>query len=585
MLKKTIFPLLLLSAIIAIVLSIFLPDNRQYDSSQYPWQGFYYLDAEHYFDTFNLPQEVLDKESFTIISDGLAYDKNNIYYFSRVIDENNEEKIAQLRQDLYNRYTNSYHGPQKNLWDYETFQILDLDGAIARDKNSSFFGGYQLKTPTDKLQTLGNDLYTDGEGAIYNGNDLLALDIDQLVIDKNYLYDHKNVYFKTFFKNYAPLAADATSFTVLNDNFAKDKHHYFFHDEKLLNIDYKSFKAFNRHAVDKNRAYYFLNSSQISITYSIDYDSYEEIGNDYAKDKNHLYFQGTRVNNIDPQKVTQNEFGTFHDGKHVISGSYIVMNANLNSYRRYKNMGYATDKRSIYYGDQKIPGSDGATFKFITHEKYGKAYVKDQYHVYKEGKIIEGADPTSLEVLSGDWLKDKNAIFYGAHQIFEADLATFEVIDAELARDKNYLYSTFAGSYNINPNIKDPQSFQLVESFYYKDQEQVYYLHGSEFFHLPGVDPQTFEYLGINYSKDKNNVYYKVMTPIYTHPFIVDTDPASFKVIELPLGSRLAPGGKWRESYNRDYAKDVKGCFTEGYRDQCPKEDDEVMENSEQEIL
>lgn len=566
-----------LSAILAMagITAYFVSQPKNTPTDQYPWQGFYYKSVDEYLEEYGLPTEQLDQQSFILLSDGLAYDQNNIYYFNKVLKNEGQEKIDELKKDLFERYSKAYHGPQKDQWDSETFQILDIDGAIARDKNHAFYGGYILENiPKEQLQTLGHRLYSNGKN-VYSGNDPLDLNLNTLTFDQGYVSDGKKVYTLSFFSTYMPIKnVSANSFKVINRQFTKDNQSFFYEGNQLANIDYATFKPFINHAVDKHRAYFFLNSSQISITYSIDYDSYEEIDRYYAKDKNYLYHQGQRVHGVDPKNLATNQFGALHDGKHVISGTAIIMNSDPETYQRYKDMAYAKDKNSIYYADKKILGSHGPSFEFLTKEKYGKAYVRDKNYIYKEGKPIEGLDSASFEIISDDWFKDKESVYYRASKITEADPATFEVIDSDFARDKNNLYSVFAGSYEAIKSIRDPLSFQKVDSPYYKDKEHVYYNHVSAFYPLRGIDPESFKVLSIGYSKDKSNVYFKANTPLYTSPFITDADVATFEIIERPYGEQLSESGNYYETYNRDYGKDAKGCFVEGIRGDCPKDEE-----------
>lgn len=378
------------SSILTIVgIGLYLFILNRTPTVQYPWQGFYYQSIDEYADAFDLPKDKIDAQTFTLLSDGLAYDQNNIYYFQQIIPNTGSDKIQEYKNKIFSDFSKKYHNPQKDPWDEESFQILDIDGKISRDKNYSYFGGYILENiPNDQLQTLSNGFYTENT-YVYYGREKTELNLNQLKLDHGYAMDNKKVLGRSMLGLRSYINADAKTFKVINRNFTKDKSHYFYQGKRLTNIDYASFKSFIRHAVDKNQAYFFMNSEQIIITDGTDLDSYTELNGYYAKDKNYLYVAGQNVANIDPNKVQKNQFGTLHDGSKVISGDEFIMGADVETFRRYPDMGYATDKNSIYYNDEKIIGSDGNTFEFVTKEPFGRAYVKDKNGCFKEGLSIE----------------------------------------------------------------------------------------------------------------------------------------------------------------------------------------------------
>ncbi|GAA5093497.1 DKNYY domain-containing protein [Wohlfahrtiimonas larvae] len=549
------------SSVLTIVgIGLYLFIANQAPTIYYPWQGFYYKSIDEYADAFDLPKDKIDTETFTLLSDGLAHDKNNIYYFQKIIPNTGIDTIEEYKHKLFLDFSRAYHGPEKDQWDEATFQILDVYDAIARDKNHSYFGGYILKSiPRDQLQALSNGFYTDNTD-VYHGSTKTKLNIKHLKFDHGYAIDNQTIMTQSIFGLRSYLDADAKTFKAINRNFAKDKNHYFYQGAELANIDYASFKPFIRHAVDKNRAYFFLNPGQINITNGTDLASYEELNRYYAKDKNYLYTEGKRVANVDPNKIQKNQFGTLHDGTNVISGTGVIMNADVETFRRYPDMGYATDKNSIYYNDQKILGSDGQSFEFITTTEYGRAYVKDKNYIYKNGRMIEGLDPDTFEIISDDWFKDKDHIFYREDIVNEADYETFEVINESMARDKNNLYFVFAFSYSVVQSIKDPLSFEHVDGRFFKDKFKVYYSHVSEFYPLNGVDVESFEVLGDGYFKDKNKIYYKEHTSFYRPPFITKADSQTFSLVKPIIGASSHFDGR-----------DKNGCFKEGSSIDCSK--------------
>lgn len=70
--------------------------------------------------------------------------------------------------------------------------------------------------------------------------------------------------------------------------------------------------------------------------------------------------------------------------------------------------GYAQDANHIYGPQGMIPEADPETFKMIT-----KSYSIDSGHVFFEGKLVNGADSGSFEVIdNGLYAIDDRSVFY-----------------------------------------------------------------------------------------------------------------------------------------------------------------------------
>ncbi len=67
-------------------------------------------------------------------------------------------------------------------------------------------------------------------------------------------------------------------------------------------------------------------------------------------------------------------------------------------------------------------------------------YAKDSFHVYREERTIDQADPFTFERLNRLWQKDKNRLYYGGLAIDYVDYNSFEVLDANYSKDKNSVY-------------------------------------------------------------------------------------------------------------------------------------------------
>lgn len=257
-----------------------------------------------------------------------------------------------------------------------------------------------------------------------------------------------------------------------------------------------------------------------------DAGSFEVIARDFARDKDHLYFQ---------DKVIDKE-------------------ADIASFEVAKGDYYCYDKDHVY-----IP------FEYLPHE-FNSRYQKDN-----QLWVVEKANPETFEKIDFRWSKDDRHYFF-YYRPAAIDYPTFEVLNENFAKDKNRIYllksfellaapaidapsarawneryaadkenvydfqeyrdgqevdSLIAISYKggdfriiekdyilfddkvvydgVEIENADVATFQFVKGYYTKDRYQVYCAGKS----IEGADPGTFEVFEyLIYSKDKNHVYY-----------------------------------------------------------------------------
>jgi hypothetical protein len=205
----------------------------------------------------------------------------------------------------------------------------------------------------------------------------------------------------------------------------------------------------------------------------------------YAKDKQHVYF----------------------DGK-------VVTEANASAFVRLKKY-FSRDQHHIFYLNQ-IVSEDPDHFEFIDDD-----VQKDRNHVYWFDKIISD-DPASFEFIikSGGWsyYKDSSGILANYTRIPGADAGSFKVLEHGYSQDKLKVY-LMENTHLEEVTNADPASFKVLNAFYTSDSQRVYW-RGKP---LPDSDPATFVILNeeIHCSRDKKHAY-------HWNVVIPDVDPATF---------------------------------------------------------
>lgn len=377
--KKSLLNASSILTIVGIGLYLFILNRTP--TVQYPWQGFYYQSIDEYADAFDLPKDKIDAQTFTLLSDGFAHDKNNIYFGNTILPYQSTSEITDKKIQLLNDYQNNICQNTSPTWDINTLEILDIFSGIARDSNHVYFRCNKIKIPVNNIQMLARALYTDGK-IVFNENKILSIDLSSFQnLGFGYIKDSENVYTQPFAWDYEPLKdADSESFIALNETFARDKNHYFYKKIKLTDIDYETFKPFTRYAVDKNRAYYFQNPTQIKTISNVDYESFEEINKFYAKDKSNLYYGNSPIPNINIKDITMNKFGILHNNTHVIIDDEAIITVDPNTFHKVGKDGFAKfykDQYRVYFKNKPIPDADPKTFELIETQILGRNLAKD----------------------------------------------------------------------------------------------------------------------------------------------------------------------------------------------------------------
>lgn len=306
---------------------------------------------------FNKESKILDLKTLKILNENYLKDKNWIYYIGfcqrgEVFDRKNSPIIHHLKEadpktfEIKNNKKILHH-------DAEIYQIhLSFEGTevyfeYAQDKNHVYSNGLVISWANPKTYH-----------ALPYG--IFAKDEDQ-------------IFFRNWYESSAPEHAlwgvDAKSFEILDWWYARDKNHvYAIYNcwggsgretciERIEKADPKSFKVYrweneSLDAYDKNALY--LKSWQ--RVEGGDLESFEEVGECYAKDKHHVY------------------------------GTYCWSEEET----------WIDTHRKVY----PIEKADPKTFELVCRDKKDSycEEAKDKHHVYSECKIVTGEKPSTFDL-------------------------------------------------------------------------------------------------------------------------------------------------------------------------------------------
>lgn len=304
-----------------------------------------------------------------------------------------------------------YHRGFHIMKDADPTTFVLLDGNFCRDSLHVWFNDCQLPG------TFGNDFhvikgaYAKTDSTVYKG-----------------CHKMENI--------------DAATF-VVHDSYTEDKNDIYWCDEPIHVSDKASFKPVTKDgeldhwAKDKEYVYYLgyhPRNTPIVRTHIADYDTFETVNADYARDKVQVYFHDTILVGADPTSFRELNYYYARDDKHVFYEDIIVCNFSRSF--RVIDKKYITDGTYVYYEADKLEIADLATFNVMCYQ----GWAKDKNRVYYEKSVIQGADPMTFEMTTYGFSRDKEHVFDGPQIVEGADPETFIATGLHKGEDKYRKY-------------------------------------------------------------------------------------------------------------------------------------------------
>ena len=316
--------------------------------------------------------------------------------------------------------------------------------------------------------------------------------------------------------------------SIINAGYIKEKNTIYFTDETtepekkeiVKNVDFKTFKIFEEDddfARDKNNIYYKNKKVE-----NVDMNSFQVEDFYFAKDKNNTFY----ISNDGLMKIK----GFRPEGSYAIVQLFVPALL-INKYGIYMAK-YENDE--IVAKSIKPKEMDMDTLEVVDlEESFAVFYLKDKNNVYFINYTAGEQKSIDNNIENEDDVENDNDDFaIQIEKLVGADRDTFETVSV-YGKDKNNLYF-----YNQKIKGINTKTFKLVGSgeFVVKDDKGVYYFVNREMKKLQNADSNTFEEVSKNeYYRDKNGVYYYdeyegTMTKLK------GADPKTFEGISYTLG-------------------------------------------------
>jgi hypothetical protein len=190
-----------------------------------------------------------------------------------------------------------------------------------------------------------------------------------------------------------------------------------------------------------------------SLVKEADASSFEVIENDIhldlAKDKNHVFKDASVIEHADPSTFSQIKEYYWKDKDHVyllqFGGTECrIPNADPETFVIIEDYLWAKDSKNVYHGVGKLEYVNPKMFTAID-EDWGR---DDRFYYYHNSKI-DSLDYETAEIVSRDYIKDKNSLFFQDRLVKGANPKTFKADGVgSFGHDDRYM---FRGEVNEGP--------------------------------------------------------------------------------------------------------------------------------------
>jgi len=446
-------------------------------------------------DDIEIKVENADLNTFKILNDKYAKDKNSAYFFGNKSFKDVDVKTFEVLANYYSKDKNNVYRPI-NEW------IHKIDGANPKT-----------------IKVLSQYYSKDDKNVFYNSDKILNADVPSFVVfdgENGYAKDKNSVYYS----GEKIEGANPKTFKIISDGmYSKDDKNVYAAGEIIKGADPQTFREIpeTNYAGDKNTLYYYF--GDVKNLGKINEKDFKVLDNNLVKNGNEMYYLGEKVNIKNPEKfeIIRNDLSSpslviyGKDDKHVYvmtpykEAGYlkIIKNADKDTFEVMENSNYSKDKNNIYYAGYNVvqlQDVDKNSFTIVEDENFSY----DKNNIYYAGRKLNDISPNGFKVTRLVNRRNRPINFLNDNKNIYKFIEEYEEETGELKSVKTAVVK--------NPKV-DSKTFEVFDYWenYFRDKNNVYYeneLYKMGLKKIEGADRNSFEILNSEFSKDKNNVYY-----------------------------------------------------------------------------
>lgn len=403
-----------------------------------------------------------------------------------------------------------------------------FSGMVDEDKSTSYYYSYNRQhirySPYGNWFELGNRLIEDADlqtfevldekyardkHSVYYGSTDISPVIDRdtieilhpfVVRDKDGVYVNGSELLDSSvsYNNFMKVqTADPDTFEIIGNSWAKDKQHYYY-NYRLMEVDYDTFEILSE-SVAKDKYAVYIQSDNRFVKTDVVGQHFRVLDEPYFYDESHIYWY--KANDI--HEDDEHDSGPERSAFWLASLPY----QDISTFRILGDEHLAID--NIVYNDgTALPDADAATFTLIGHDHF----AKDAQHVFFNGAIIPQAAPASFTRLEAIFEDYSTTSRYGQdaqHVFFEDRVISTQSNSLEVLSEETFLKTADHVFYLGHPlEGVNAAQFTLLERFstYGSDGQSVYFGHTK----IEDIDIHSVEVI-IRESviRDANHVYWE----------------------------------------------------------------------------
>lgn len=405
--------------------------------------GYYAKDKNNYYEG-NKVLSVSDPDSFIVLSEGFAKDKNKIYYYPYSSDGNFYMCIKDIIVNM----------------DASTFEISD---SFIKDKNAVFEltnGGsckYKKSNRSPEARDIGYDYIVDGDN-IYNRqtksclSNIKSIDKASLkAVSDNYFFDKTKAYYFSQYNNeykeidtLTPQKIKCIDEQCDSWQYARIENDVYFEGKKIAApVDVNSFKVL-------------------------------EVRN-YARDNKNLYYRNVLVKDVNPDLIEWASYhssgGLFIFNNNLYSNGIIISGVDVSKFRNSEGASLTVNGNSLYFPIQRrdvdLHFKDGKSNKGVLINKALLVDIPGGNMPFYSS--TNNSDVVKIGVYAGD-------VYYYAESVDYVNMKTGKNIGGEIDNRK-FIIRSNAIEYGLKYNFVNENGWKIYDLQDCKEGED-YYIDG-----------------------------------------------------------------------------------------------------------
>ena len=362
-----------------------------------------YVISGNFFSVGGRDIEGADPETFEVLDNTYARDKNYVYFLDRKIDNLSPIQVAAVP---------AFIAPNLKPEKYPSSYLLKTPESVY------YMDTLIVGATPDTIEALWGLYFRDAHNLYYSSDIITPINGEISSVDSvqtQYLRMANAMYYKG-----NKLNANPSTFILINDKYSKDHQSVYYDGVNLKGVDAPSFNILSAYfTLDRNAAYYFNKP-----VYNSTPETFEILHNSFAKDGQFVYFEQRRIVGETPEEWTVSK--AEERSKRYLWQPLVINDREL-------LIVPSEEVNSITHHFDAYKGQVFTDQGRLSDTRPQDIKVDNQHNIYTliKGRVfyandeISNADPDSFESVSEDFSRDKNNVFWREHHVADADPKSF----------------------------------------------------------------------------------------------------------------------------------------------------------------